>query len=75
MTTHVSLGELADREICSIKGTARRPYALRETAATICARITDIQWILGPRHMVAAQESPRDATAMAFTRALTSAED
>lgn len=72
MATFLVLSCFTDQGIRSIKDTAQRAEAFKETASKIGVTFKDIYWTLGPYDVVAVCDAPDDETASALVYSLVS---
>jgi uncharacterized protein with GYD domain len=66
MPTYVSLLQFTDQGIRSVKDTAKRAEAARETATKLGVKVTEVLWTLGAYDLVLVCEAPDDETASAY---------
>ena len=73
MATYIILSSFTDQGIKSIKDTAKRADAVRDSAKKFGVKVSEIYWTLGSYDVVAIFESPDDASITALALALGSA--
>lgn len=70
MATYISLCNLTDQGIRSIKDTTKRADAVKEAASKFGAKMPQLFWTQGQFDLVAIIEAPDDASATAFGLAI-----